>query len=106
MLYDKLIGRQLKDNVSLIKSKLANQHSLMAKPKADTKNAARGSFHVSNLLANKLQPFSDGEFVKECMNILVDKICPEKVHSLPIYCLVSAVSSSQFANILSCLSGQ
>ena len=57
----------------------------MAKPTAHTKNAARTSFHVSNLLANKLKPFSDGEFVKECMDILVENMCPE--------------GSSQLANI-------
>ena len=27
----------------------------------------------------------DGEFVKECMDILVENICPKNVHSLPIY---------------------
>jgi hypothetical protein len=57
----------------------------MAKPTADTKNAARASFHVSYFLAKKLKSFSDGEFVKECMDILVENICPEK--------------SSQFASI-------
>ena len=74
-----------KIKVSLLKSKLANQHSLMAKPTADTKNTARASFHDSNLLAKKSRPFSDGELVKECMDILVENISPEK--------------SSQFANI-------
>ena len=76
--HDKLIGQQREDKVNLLKSKLANQQSLMVKPTVDTKNAARASFHVSNLLAKKLKPFSDGEFVKECMDIVVENICPEK----------------------------
>lgn len=83
--YDKLVGQQREDKVSLLKSNLANQQSRMSKPTAETKNAARASFHVSYLLAKKLKPFSDGEFVKECMEILVEDICPEK--------------TSQFANI-------
>lgn len=83
--YDKLVGQRREDKVSLLKSKLENQQSVMAKPTADAKNAAWASFHVSYLLAKKLKPFSDGEFVKECMDALVQKICPEK--------------TSQFANI-------
>ena len=55
-----------------LRSKLANQQSLMVRPTAHAKNTARASFHVSNLLAKKLRPFSDCEFVKECMDILVD----------------------------------
>ena len=68
-----------------MKSKLVNQESLNVKPTADIVNAARASFHVSYLLAKKLKPFSDGEFVKECMDIVVENVCPEK--------------RSQFANI-------
>ena len=67
--------------MSLLRSQLANQQSFMTKPTAD----ARTSFHVSNLLASKLKPFGDGEFVKECMDILVENMCPE--------------GSSQLANI-------
>ena len=54
------------------------------KPTVDTKNTAQVSFYVSNLLA-KLKPFSDGEFVKEYMDIVVENIYPKKDHSLPIY---------------------
>ena len=57
----------------------------MAKRAAHTQNKTQTSFHVSNLLAVKLKPFSDGQFVKECMDILVENICP--------------VKSSQFTNI-------
>ena len=83
--YDKLIGRQQEDKVSLLKSKLSNQQSLMAKPTADTKNAAQACFHASNLLSKELKAFSDGKFMKECMDILVENICPEEVHCLLIY---------------------
>ena len=83
--HDKLIGQQREDKVNLLESKLVNQQSLMVKPTVDIVNAARASFHVSYLLAKKLKPFSDGEFVKECMDIVVENVCPEK--------------RSQFANI-------
>ena len=63
--------------MSLLKSKLANQQSY-GETYTSHKKAARASFLVSNVLAKKLRPFSDGELVKEFMDILVEKICPEK----------------------------
>ena len=51
------------------------------KPTADAKDAARANFHIGNLLAKEFKPFSDGDFVKECMDILVENMCPQKVHS-------------------------
>ena len=77
-MHSKLIGGRREDKVSLLKSKLANQQSLMANPTAHKKNTARASFHISNLVTKKLKPFSDGEFVKECMDILVENICLKK----------------------------
>ena len=50
----------------------------MARPTAHTQNTARARFLNSNLLAKKLKPFSNGEFVKECMDILVGDMCPVK----------------------------
>ena len=50
----------------------------MAKSTAHRQNTARACFHVGNLLAQKFRPFSDDEFVKECMDILVENMCPEK----------------------------
>ena len=50
----------------------------MAKPTDHRQNTARTCFNVGNLLAQKFKPFSDDEFVKECMDILVENMCPEK----------------------------
>ena len=75
--HDKLISRQREDKASLLKSKLANQQCY-GEIFSSHKNAVRASFHVSNLLAKKLKPFSDGEFVKECLDILVENIYPRK----------------------------
>ena len=50
----------------------------MAKPTAHTQNAARANLHISNLIVKKLRPFSDGDLVKECIDILVENMCPVK----------------------------
>ena len=68
----------------------AKINSPMAKPTTYTQNAARACFHVSNLLVMKLKLFSDGEIVKECMDILVENICPEKKLTVCQYIDVSA----------------
>ncbi|KAJ7338129.1 hypothetical protein JRQ81_010727 [Phrynocephalus forsythii] len=38
----------------------------MAKPRSHLVNATTESFKVSNLIAKKCKPFTEGEFVKDC----------------------------------------
>ena len=38
----------------------------MAKPRSHSVNATIASFKVSNLIAKKCKPFTEGEFVKDC----------------------------------------
>ena len=38
----------------------------------------RASYEVSKLIAEKMKPFCDGEFIKECMLKVVDVVCLEK----------------------------
>ena len=83
----------------------------MAKPTADAKNTARASFHVSNLLANKFRPFSDGEFVKESMDIILDNIYPKKSPQLVNISLsrrtvvqhIHEISENISSNLRSCI---
>ena len=60
----------------------------MAKHADDANNAARASFHVSNLLAKKLKPF-----VKECTNILSCLPMSRKKFTVCQYIVVLADSS-------------
>ncbi|KAJ7338476.1 hypothetical protein JRQ81_012360, partial [Phrynocephalus forsythii] len=49
-----------------LKSKLATQQQLMAKPRSHSVNATTASFKVTNLIAKKCNPFTEGEFAKDC----------------------------------------
>ena len=40
--------------------------------------AAKVSYIVRQLIAKRLKPFSDGEFMKECTDAVIDCMCPEK----------------------------
>ena len=44
----------------------------------DNETVARLSFRMCESLAKKGKPFSDGEFIKECLDIFADMACPEK----------------------------
>ena len=36
------------------------------------------SYHVPQIISQSSKPFSDGEFVKQCLSKVVDCICPDK----------------------------
>lgn len=42
----------------------------------------RPNYVVPNLIAKKSKPFSDGEFIKECMESVADIICPHKKYDI------------------------
>ena len=39
-------------------------------------------FKISKAIAKNCRPFSGSKFIKDCMGIFVDQICPEKNNSL------------------------
>ncbi len=41
-------------------------------------SSVRASFQVAKLIATSGRPFSDGEFVKKCMNAVAEEVCPDK----------------------------
>ena len=46
--------------------------------RTEAENNVRASFEVSRLIASRLKPFTDGEFVKDCLLAVVDVVYPEK----------------------------
>jgi hypothetical protein len=39
---------------------------------------------VSEIIPKRLKPYSDGEFVKECLEVVGDIICPDKKKTLSV----------------------
>ena len=54
------------------------QQLVFTKRNTEAQNNVRASFEVSSLIASRLKPFTDGEFVKGCLLAVVDVVCPEK----------------------------
>jgi hypothetical protein len=40
----------------------------------------KASYVVSEIIAKRLKPYSDGKFVKECFEVVGDIICPGKIN--------------------------
>jgi len=43
-----------------------------------SEQATKASYAISQIIAKRTKPFSDAEYVKECLNAVVEVICPEK----------------------------
>ncbi|XP_070409546.1 general transcription factor II-I repeat domain-containing protein 2A-like [Nothobranchius furzeri] len=53
-----------------------------AECRTDRENITRASFEVSALIAKKLKPHAEGEFVKECLVAAAELLVPDKERSL------------------------
>ncbi|XP_074513994.1 general transcription factor II-I repeat domain-containing protein 2A-like [Sebastes fasciatus] len=59
-------------------AKLQNQQGLFTKCCTSRDAAVKTSYVISHKIARKSKPFSDGEFIKECLLDSAALICPEK----------------------------
>jgi hypothetical protein len=50
----------------------------MTKSTNDSEIAVKASYADSAVIAKRLKPYADGKFVKECLEVVGDIICPEK----------------------------
>jgi ribosomal protein S4 len=76
--YENLQGQIRKKTVSDLRKNLTSQQTLMTKSTNDSEIAVKASYTVSEIIAKRLKLYSDGKFVKECLEVVGDIICPEK----------------------------
>ena len=74
----KLSGQARKDKAFLLEKSLQQQSSLFTKKRGESERNTLASYAVSKVIAEKMMPFAEGEFVKECLMAVVDIVCPEK----------------------------
>uniref|UniRef100_A0A674NTU2 SPIN-DOC-like zinc-finger domain-containing protein n=1 Tax=Takifugu rubripes TaxID=31033 RepID=A0A674NTU2_TAKRU len=63
---DELKGQMRLDKINALCRSLEAQQAAFTRPCTDRENITRASFVVSELIATKLKPHTEGEFVKEC----------------------------------------
>ena len=56
---------------------MQKQQSVFTRQNEESENNTQVSYIVSNFIAH-MKPFSDGEFVKDCLMAVVDVLIPEK----------------------------
>ena len=76
--YDSLQGQMRVDKLSKLKIGLLAQQNIFARQTQVNQSAVRASFRFAQLIASSDKPFTDGEFVKKCMNAVVEDVCPKK----------------------------
>ncbi|KAK9528433.1 hypothetical protein VZT92_012621 [Zoarces viviparus] len=66
------------DKLSKLKSGLSAQQNTFVRQAQLNQSSVRASFRVAQLIPSSGKPFTDGEFVKKCMNAVAEEVCPEK----------------------------
>ena len=75
-LYESFQGQRRKQKVEKLMKELKEQQTIFVKKRDDTDNIIRASYIVSEKIAKHSKNYSDGEFVKECLQAVVDILCP------------------------------
>ncbi|XP_073330798.1 general transcription factor II-I repeat domain-containing protein 2A-like [Pagrus major] len=76
---DELKGQMRLDKINALRRSLGAQQAAFTRPQTDRENITRASFVVSELIATKLKPHAEGEFVKECLVAAAELLAPDKV---------------------------
>ena len=76
--YHNFVGKARVEEVERLKKELKKQSSFFTRKVNESISNTRASYEVPKLIAEKMKPFCDGEFMKECMLKVVDVVCPEK----------------------------
>ncbi len=67
-----------KKRATQLQRELTSQQSLFHKAKKDADAAVEASYVVSEMIAKAGEPFTEGQFIKNCMLKVADILCPEK----------------------------
>ena len=76
---EKLTGQARQDKVAFLKRGLNAQQTALQKYCKTNNDIIQTSYEISKLIAKKLKPHIEGEFVKECIVAAAKLIAPEKV---------------------------
>ncbi|KAI6655961.1 General transcription factor II-I repeat domain-containing protein 2-like [Oopsacas minuta] len=73
-----ILGESRKTKLDNLKRNLKSEQSSFSKNDNSVKSITAVSFAISNIIAKRMKPFTDGEFIKECLNEFADQCCPDK----------------------------
>ena len=77
------------EKITQLKSALNKQMSMFHNYKTQAERLTKASYKVAQLVAKWKKPFTEEEFVKECLMDIVESVCPEKTKVFSDVCLSS-----------------
>ena len=80
--YADLTGTSRLEKITKLKSSFKSQTSLMVNQTSETEKSVRASYAICGELAKQMKPFTEGEFIKKCMILGAENVCPEMVAKL------------------------
>ena len=81
-IHGKLDGRNRELKVKQLKEQLKRQRFIFQKICVDNKKAVRCSFLIAQRIAQTMEPYSDGNFVKQCLTDIAEEMCSKMVQEL------------------------
>ena len=76
--FDMLNGQMRLDRVNSLKQNMIGQQSFFKAARQSSEAATKVSFLISEAIAKRGKPLSDGDFVKDCLDIFTSVVCPDK----------------------------
>ncbi|XP_072303167.1 general transcription factor II-I repeat domain-containing protein 2 [Eucyclogobius newberryi] len=86
-MYDKLTGSERSKKLKQLEAGLTSQQRFFTRARESNENATKASYEVATLIAKHSKPFTEGEFIKDCVMTMVEKLCPEKKQDFANVCL-------------------
>jgi len=77
-IYDAVEGQDRVNKLEEMTKSLKKQQGVFTDYKKDPELVTKLSFKICESIAEKGKSFSDGEFIKSCLDIFADFVCPKK----------------------------
>ena len=76
--YKEYVEERRKLKIKNLKSGLEEQTNFFKKKQEESESVTKAALVVSSLIAKRMKPFTDAEFIKECTLAIINEVCPEK----------------------------
>ena len=79
--YSKYTGEERKVKAGDLLAKLTSQQRTLLQPSTEQENATRASYRISSLIVWSGRHFAVGDFVKQCLTVAADTVCPNQTRA-------------------------
>ena len=76
--YQQLVGEKRAQKIENLQKEFVAQQSMFKKSNQESQASTHASYVVAYEIAKRGKPFSEGEFVKDCMLKVAEIVCPDK----------------------------